>query len=479
MSDLECSDINNSTAVDFFGDGSRCTFATDYCSGDSILNYQSWIECAGEDQTPFVILGLITWLCYLIMLLASTADNFFVIELQTLSTMLALSDDVAGVTLLALGNGAPDVFTAVSLGFIFVYFAYIVIVLVSSKTKVDETVTDIDALKLENPLIGSSSNDPVFDALMDGRDSLTSVGRESSVARDSLRQYSTNSHAPSHHSHKIAADDDHILGFNDVPELNEDGILAMVLWYAEYPVSVLRHLSIPSADPFWCRKRRLFSALSPILGLQLVILAVFGVDGFTSTKLDWLGNVDLWLVTLLVSSTVSIVLWNFSNDEQQPSFFLFSVMFAFLMSVVWLDLVANEVVAILETFGMLANISTSILGLTVLAWGNSVGDLVADTATAKAGQVKTAIATCFGSPLLSALVGLGLALTISTSSDGNLATSINTQNLVAIVTLLFVLFSSGITFWKYNFKPPRVFAYYLYAIYGFFMALSIALEVAL
>lgn len=47
------------------------------------------------------------------MLLASTADNFFVIELQTLSTMLALSDDVAGVTLLALGNGAPDVFTAV------------------------------------------------------------------------------------------------------------------------------------------------------------------------------------------------------------------------------------------------------------------------------------------------------------------------------------------------------------------------------
>ncbi|GMI17266.1 hypothetical protein TrLO_g13409 [Triparma laevis f. longispina] len=552
MSDLECSDINNSTAVDFFGDGSRCTFATDYCSGDSILNYQSWIECAGEDQTPFVILGLITWLCYLIMLLASTADNFFVIELQTLSTMLALSDDVAGVTLLALGNGAPDVFTAVvglgqddfqlalsdlmgggifintvvlgsvilctnkenlevdkgpflrdlgmyilctsgifffcldgvvtmmeSLGFIFVYFAYIVIVLVSSKSKVDETVTDIDALKLENPLIGSSSNDPVFDALMDGRDSLTSVGRESSVARDSLRQYSTNSHAPSHHSHKIAADDDHILGFNDVPELNEDGILAMVLWYAEYPVSVLRHLSIPSADPFWCRKRRLFSALSPILGLQLVILAVFGVDGFTSTKLDWLGNVDLWLVTLLVSSTVSIVLWNFSNDEQQPSFFLFSVMFAFLMSVVWLDLVANEVVAILETFGMLANISTSILGLTVLAWGNSVGDLVADTATAKAGQVKTAIATCFGSPLLSALVGLGLALTISTSSDGNLATSINTQNLVAIVTLLFVLFSSGITFWKYNFKPPRVFAYYLYAIYGFFMALSIALEVAL
>ncbi|GMH69973.1 hypothetical protein TrST_g14141 [Triparma strigata] len=550
-SDLQCSDINNATAVDWFSDGSRCQFANDYCSGDSILNYQSWIECADTESKSFVVIGMVLWLGYLIMLLASTADNFFVIELQTLSTMLNLSDDVAGVTLLALGNGAPDVFTAVvglgqddfqlalsdlmgggifintvvlgsvilcttkenlevdkgpflrdlgmyilctsgifffcldgivtmveSLGFIFVYFAYIVIVLVSSKAKGDDPAQDIDALKLENPLIGAGANDPAFEALMDGRESLSSLGRGSSVARDSLRQYSTNSHVPSHHSNKIAADDDHILGFNDVPDLNEDGIIAFVLWYAEFPISVLRHLSIPSADPFWCRKRRLFSALSPILGLQLVILAVFGVKGFTSTRIAWLFNVDLWILTLFVSTLISLIVWNLSNDTVQPPFFLLSVSFAFLMSVVWLDLVANEVVSILETFGMLANISTSILGLTVLAWGNSVGDLVADTATAKAGQVKTAIATCFGSPLLSALVGLGIALTVSTSSNGDLKTSIDTQNLVAIITLLYVLFSSGITFWRYDFKPPRAFAYYLYGVYAAFMGLSIALEVA-
>jgi sodium/potassium/calcium exchanger 6 len=70
-------------------------------------------HCSSPGQQPLVLVGLILYLLYAIMLLASTADNWFVVELQTLSSVLKLSDDVAGVTLLALGNGAPDVFTAV------------------------------------------------------------------------------------------------------------------------------------------------------------------------------------------------------------------------------------------------------------------------------------------------------------------------------------------------------------------------------
>lgn len=59
-------------------------------------------------------------------------------------------------------------------------------------------------------------------------------------------------------------------------------------------------------------------------------------------------------------------------------------------------------------------LSPAIMGVTVLAWGNSVGDLVADVALAKTGQPVVALAGCYAGPLFNMLVGLGLALIIKT-----------------------------------------------------------------
>ena len=55
---------------------------------------------------PFVM-----WLSYMFLVLGTTADNFFCPALASLSDMIGLTPRVAGVTLLALGNGAPDVFS--------------------------------------------------------------------------------------------------------------------------------------------------------------------------------------------------------------------------------------------------------------------------------------------------------------------------------------------------------------------------------
>ncbi|KNC72923.1 hypothetical protein SARC_14517, partial [Sphaeroforma arctica JP610] len=51
-------------------------------------------------------------LLLLISLLATTADYFFVPALCVIARALRLSPSVAGITLVAFGNGAPDVFTA-------------------------------------------------------------------------------------------------------------------------------------------------------------------------------------------------------------------------------------------------------------------------------------------------------------------------------------------------------------------------------
>ena len=57
--------------------------------------------------------------------------------------------------------------------------------------------------------------------------------------------------------------------------------------------------------------------------------------------------------------------------------------------------------------------TSAILGLTVLALGNCVADWVADTLVARAGKPEMAFASCFGSPLLSHVIGLSVAMIVS------------------------------------------------------------------
>ncbi len=53
-----------------------------------------------------------------------------------------------------------------------------------------------------------------------------------------------------------------------------------------------------------------------------------------------------------------------------------------------------------------------ILGLTVLAIGNSVADWVANTVIARSDKPQMAFASCFGAPLLGHVIGLSTAIIV-------------------------------------------------------------------
>lgn len=80
----------------------------------------------------------------------------------------------------------------------------------------------------------------------------------------------------------------------------------------------------------------------------------------------------------------------------------------FLVAISWIATIATEVVSLLKTLGVILNISDSLLGLTVFAVGNSLGDLVADITVARLGYPVMALSACFGGPMLNILLGIGL-----------------------------------------------------------------------
>uniref|UniRef100_A0A914E739 Sodium/calcium exchanger membrane region domain-containing protein n=1 Tax=Acrobeloides nanus TaxID=290746 RepID=A0A914E739_9BILA len=63
--------------------------------------------------------------------------------------------------------------------------------------------------------------------------------------------------------------------------------------------------------------------------------------------------------------------------------------------------------------GVILRISPEILAVTVLAWANCVGDIVADTSIARKGFQRMAISAAVGGPLFNLLIGFGVSFLLA------------------------------------------------------------------
>lgn len=81
---------------------------------------------------------------------------------------------------------------------------------------------------------------------------------------------------------------------------------------------------------------------------------------------------------------------------------------------------ATAVISILKKLAEVYQMNESILGLTFLSLGNSVGDVVTNLALAGLGRPLTGLHACFGSPLLYILFGIGIcSLIVQLSASGS------------------------------------------------------------
>ena len=78
------------------------------------------------------------------------------------------------------------------------------------------------------------------------------------------------------------------------------------------------------------------------------------------------------------------------------------------MSMMWLYMLANLIVDIIELFDIITGISSILLGLTLLSWGNSVGDVFTSIAISKKVMGEMAITGCLAGPIFNIMLGAGV-----------------------------------------------------------------------
>ncbi|KAL4369723.1 hypothetical protein GQ457_05G026240 [Hibiscus cannabinus] len=475
--------------MDYKGFSNQCEFlkANPQCSSEGFFDYIKFFYCGcGEFRmVGYLILGF--WLAVLFYLLGNTAADYFCCSLEKLSLLLMLPPTVAGVALLPLGNGAPDVFASIAaflgtdtggvglnsvlgggvfvtcvvvgavslcvagkrvqidkrcfirdicfflftlmsltmilvigkvgiLGailFVMIYVIYAISVVANEilwkharKLKLD-VVTPL--LPVQGSLFsqGAEEDSFLYNSLLD-----VDTENDPPQLPSSLPQWmwATNVAIYSNQFKKTGplAEERPPWGWTEEGIETNDSLFSCskLLLLLELPLTVPRRLTIPLVNQeSWSKPYAVASvSLAPVL-----VAFLWNSQGDVGSQ----SQVITWLISVAAGCTLGVLAYQHTVSDHPPQRFLIPwVLGGFFMSIVWFYMIANELVALLVAFGVIFGINPSILGVTILAWGNSMGDLVSNVALAMNGgdSVQIALSGCYAGPMFNTLVGLGISL---------------------------------------------------------------------
>lgn len=416
----------------------KCSYlkSHDPCVSQGSIDYLYLFYCK---IGSFPLLGytlLFLWLLVLFYLLGNTASEYFCFSLESLSRLLKLSPTIAGVTLLSLGNGAPDIFaiivsfmgngtcdTDIGLntvlgGSSFVTCVVVGIISISRRTKqirVNKSAFVRDVCFFLLVLVF------LIVILIQGKIDLWGA-----IAFSSLYIVYVIMVCTSHfHSKNGGEDSERHCNSSNSSDLNipiltdmekggelstslvdvkkscfcsrSSAFCGAFLCILEMPLNLPRQLTIPIVcEERWSKPYAVASVtLAPLL-------------------LSALWNPQDYGIGLFFGIAFGVLAFLTTENSCPPKKCTFPWLAGgFLMSITWSYITAQELVGLLVSLGYMCGINPSILALTVLAWGNSLGDLTTNLTMAMNGGAEgaqVAISGCYAGPIFSTLFGLGLSL---------------------------------------------------------------------
>ncbi|XP_056458381.1 mitochondrial sodium/calcium exchanger protein isoform X2 [Gadus chalcogrammus] len=428
----QCDLVMNLSAAD------RCAFvkSTEDCGlVDGFLSYLRLVFCLlPPNLSPLTVTLCMIWLLCLFVVLGLTASKFFCPNLSAISTTLRLTHNVAGVTFLALGNGAPDVFSAMAafshphtaglavgalfgagifvttvvaggvalvkpftvasrpflrdvifymaavfwtylilyrgtielgetLGYLSLYAIYVLTVIISAyiynrQKHSPHTTIQNGSSTLPDPVSSVSDAEVLSSSTVSGDPEFEEEYRP-------LLPYSEST------SHILLSS----LNPVDLRKWRRSSWRWRLLKALRVPLEVLLLLCIPVVDPDkedrnW---RRPLNCLH-LVTAPLVCVLTFQSGAYGTYLIQ--GQFPVWLLALLPGVLLAAIMYCTTANDRPPPYHSLLALLGFVVSAVLISAVASEVVSLLHMLGVVLSLSNTVLGLTVLAWGNSIGDML-------------------------------------------------------------------------------------------------------
>ena len=473
--------------------------------------------------------------------LATVAERFFVPALNNISRALRLPADVAGATLLSFGNGAPDIFAQIAAlshrdvgesvalavgavtgaGTFITSFVFPCVVLFAL-ARTDLSSSGAGFIKVDK---WSFARDSWFYAIssaaalcffIDGTVEaweatglfafyivyllvLLAPGRIRTVLRrtrdqlvlsdsdesedewsddeeeDALEPMLEGERAEGE-DEEAGADDEDSATESDIDDIENVPIVRAVFHNAKLMmkniekalVAVLR-LTMPELGPS-ARVTKWQARILPITAPLFMLAA----NGFLPGHIRWVG-IAYGLFASCLTAFIVALCW--SELSERSSIRTLLTACAFFQSILWMNTAASELVSLLSAIGKVSGISEALLGATVLAWGNSVGDFVSNTVVAREGNPNMAIAACFAGPMMNLLVGTSFGLMLHIAEHGPVSGYVMPNELILLGgALMFTLAYACVAIpfvhrWKIT-RKPAICMITFYAMFSVVYALT-------
>ena len=252
-----------------------------------------------------------------------------------------------------------------------------------------------------------------------------------------------------------------------------------VMIVVQAPVVIVLRLTVPVVSDELPKEgwSRPVSTMQMLL-LPLLLAVFFCSHVLPGDALNWMAWALVAMGTgLCVGVALAVLMWINTEDDTPPAWHKGMCFVGFVAAVLFIYMTAAEIVNIILAFGVVYELGNFSLGVSILAIGIGMQDLVSNIGVARAGLPNMAASACVGAPLLNILLGLGVCAIAGNMMIANPYPLELTTQLVVCLAFLCSSVAIAVSFMVYSdFQAGTTLGIMLVSFYVVFLVTTLALD---